>query len=266
MRFVLFISLLILSYPNQAQPKIQVVLLGMYHLNNPGQDVAKVRVDDVLGEKRQAEISQVVDALKAYAPEQIFTEYSAKQQTRVDSLYRVYMAGGRRDKRGEMDQIVFRLANQLDLKPGKIMGVDDTGDFPYDSLMKVANAAGQQALLTEMNRTVTDYTNWFNTYLKEHTVGEVLLALNTPEQYRWDLGGYSNLVSQVGGFDNSVGAYMTAEWYKRNIYTHSHILKRIIPGTKRILVVFGASHAAVFNHLFGLSNRLEVIPLLQVLK
>lgn len=267
MRLILFISLLsILSHPTPAQPKTQVVLLGMYHLNNPGQDVAKVTVDDVLGAKRQAEIRRVVDALKAYAPEQVFTEYSTDQQARLDSLYRVYIAGGRRDKRGELDQIVFRMAGELGLKPGQIFGVDAVGDFPYDSLMNVARSAGQQALLSEMNQTIIDYTGWFNKYLRDHTVGEVLLALNTPEQYRWDLGGYANLVSQVGGLDNSVGAYLTAEWYKRNIYTHSHILKRITPGTKRILVVFGASHAAVFNHLFGLSNRFEVVPLPQVLK
>ncbi len=266
MRLLLFISLIILSHPTLAQPKTRVVLLGMYHLNNPGQDVAKVTVDDVLGAKRQAEIRRVVDALKEYAPEQIFTEYGIDQQTRMDSLYRVYRAGGRRDKRGELDQIVFRMASELGLKPGQIFGVDATGDFPYDSLMKVANGAGQQALLSEMNQTITDYTSWFDKYLRDHTVGEVLLTLNTPEQYRWDLGGYSNMVSQVGGPDNSVGAYMTAEWYKRNIYTHSNILKRITPGTKRILVVFGASHAAVFNHLFSLSNRFEVVPLPQVLK
>jgi len=271
MRLVFFFTLLlILSHPTLSQPhtqsKIQVVLLGMYHLNNPGLDVAKVKVDDVLAEKRQGEIRRIVDALKAYAPEQIFTEYSTSQQTRLDSLYQVYRAGGRRDKRGELDQIVFRMAGELGLKPGQILGVDDTGDFPYDSLMKVANGAGQQALIAEMTRTITTYTNWFDTYLRDHTVGEVILALNTPEQYRWQLGSYSDVCSRVGGLDNSVGAYLTAEWYKRNIYAHSHILKRIAPGTKRILVVFGAGHAAMFDHLFGLSDQFDVVPLTQVLK
>lgn len=271
MRLVLLFSLLLivshrtLSQP-QAAPKIQVVLLGMYHLNNPGLDVAKVKVDDVLAEKRQAEIRRVVDALKAYAPEQIFTEYGTSQQTRLDSLYRVYMAGGRRDKRGELDQIVFRLAGQLGLKPGQIFGVDDTGDFPYDSLMKVANGAGQQSLIAEMTKTITAYTSWFDTYLRDHTIGEVILAINTPEQYRWQLGGYSDVCSRVGGLNNSVGAYLTAEWYKRNIYAHSHMLKRITPSTKRILVVFGAGHAAMFDHLFGLSDQFDVLPLTQVLK
>ncbi len=275
MRLILFFSLLLLlshrmlSQP-QAQPKIQVVLLGMYHLNNPGLDVAKVKVDDVLAEKRQGEIRRVVDALKAYAPEQIFTEYGTRQQTRLDSLYRVYMAGGRRDKRGELDQIVFRLAGQLagqlGLKPGQIFGVDDNGDFPYDSLMKVASGAGQQALLAEMTQSIKTYTNWFDTYLRDHTIGEVILALNTPEQYRLQLGSYSDICSRVGGIDNSVGAYLTAEWYKRNIYAHSHMLKRITPGTKRILVVFGAAHAAMFDHLFGLSDQFAIVPLTQVLK
>lgn len=270
MRLTLFFLLFLIgSHPAlsqaQAQPKIQVVLLGMYHLHNPGLDVAKVKIDDVLAEKRQAEIRRVVDALKAYAPEQIFTEYSTNQQTSLDSLYRVYRAGGRRDKRGELDQIVFRTAGELGLKPGQIFGVDDTGDFPYDSLMKVANGAGQQALLAEMTTTIATYTNWFDTYLRDHTVGEVILASNTPEQYRWHLGSYSDILSRAGGLDNSVGAYLTAEWYKRNIYTHSHILKRIAPGTRRILVIFGAGHAAVFNHLFGLSNQFEVVPLSHVL-
>jgi hypothetical protein len=59
MPLVLFLSLILHSYPIQAQPKTQVVLLGVYHHNNLGQDVAKVKVDDVLGGKQQAEIRRM---------------------------------------------------------------------------------------------------------------------------------------------------------------------------------------------------------------
>ncbi|MBC7892496.1 MAG: hypothetical protein H7Y12_09805 [Sphingobacteriaceae bacterium] len=267
MKFFLTLSLCFgLVFNLVAQQKTQVVLLGVYHLNNPGLDVAKVKVDDVLSEKRQTEIRQIVAALKAYGPEQIFTEFRADEQARVDSLYRVYLAGGRRDKRGETDQIVFRLGQELKLKPGQIFGVDSPTDFPYDSLVKVANGAGQQALLAEMNQPLAEHTRWFNDYLSTHTIGETFLAVNSPEQHRMNLGLYSGLMSRAGGLDNSVGAYLTAEWYRRNIYAHSNILKRIAPGTKRILVVFGSGHAAVFEHLFRLSDRFEVVPVSQVLK
>src|SRR3546814_10410430 len=41
-------------------PQAEFLLLGSYHMNNPGRDVHNTRADDVLSEQRQKEIAEVV--------------------------------------------------------------------------------------------------------------------------------------------------------------------------------------------------------------
>ena len=66
LRCFLFLCLTtLLSQQTQAQPKKQLVLLGTYHFANPGLDVVKVKTDNVLSERRQAEIRAVVERLKS---------------------------------------------------------------------------------------------------------------------------------------------------------------------------------------------------------
>lgn len=52
----------------QTQSKAQVMFLGVYHFNNPNQDVVKSNFPDHLSEKKQQEIAEVLDLLAKFKP------------------------------------------------------------------------------------------------------------------------------------------------------------------------------------------------------
>ena len=57
-----------------ARARAEVLVLGVYHMNNPGRDVFNTEADDVLAPKRQAEIAQVIVALERFRPTKIAVE------------------------------------------------------------------------------------------------------------------------------------------------------------------------------------------------
>ena len=249
-----------------AQPKKQLVLLGVYHFSNPGLDVAKVNTDSVLSNRRQGEIKAVVEALKRYKPDQIFIESLPGQQARIDSQYQQYQQGKLRARTDEVAQLAFRLADALDLGPGQIRCVDSPGDFPYDSLLQVAKATGQQAVLDQLQTQVEGFGHWFNAYLPAHTVRETLRAVNTAAFYRSDLFIYSGILNQVGNAQNTVGSYTAGEWWKRNLAIQGHILRGMADRkAQKGLVIFGAGHVAVLEQLFRLDPRYALISVATVL-
>jgi len=93
-----------------------IMILGMYHMANPGLDAVNVDADDVLLPRRQAEIQHVVNHLASFRPTIIAVE-APYRSTAVPDQYRRYVAGTYALSRNETEQIGFRLAKQLGL-PG----------------------------------------------------------------------------------------------------------------------------------------------------
>src|SRR2546430_15130549 len=54
--------------------RAEVLVLGVYHMSNPGHDIFNMQADDVLAPKRQAEIAQVMAVLKRFQPTKIAVE------------------------------------------------------------------------------------------------------------------------------------------------------------------------------------------------
>jgi len=53
------------------QARAEVMVLGVYHMANPGRDIFNTQADDVLAPKRQREIAQLIDVLKKFHPTKI---------------------------------------------------------------------------------------------------------------------------------------------------------------------------------------------------
>src|SRR6186997_248232 len=70
-----------------AQNEVQVMLLGTYHFANPGQDVIKQDIDDVLQPKRQAELEDLVSRLASWKPDRIAVEQSFSETDTVRARY-----------------------------------------------------------------------------------------------------------------------------------------------------------------------------------
>lgn len=98
------------------------MILGSGHLANPGMDGINYKMDDVLAPKRQREIEQLVTQLKTFQPTKIALEQDPSRNAEINANYQGYLAGTYELKRGEGDQIGFRLAKQM--RHSKLYGVD----------------------------------------------------------------------------------------------------------------------------------------------
>src|SRR5689334_19059083 len=54
--------------------QVQVMVLGTYHMNNPGLDAVDAKADDVLSPERQKQIQDVVTRLAAFKPDKVMIE------------------------------------------------------------------------------------------------------------------------------------------------------------------------------------------------
>src|SRR5512134_1038272 len=92
--------------------RAEVLVLGVYHMSNPGRDIFNMRADDVLAPKRQAEIALVMAALKNFHPTKIAVEGEVGND-RIPNRYADYLAGKHALTHDETEQIGFRLAKEL---------------------------------------------------------------------------------------------------------------------------------------------------------
>ena len=116
-------SLTPLSAPDRAQSaqqvKPEILVVGTYHMANPGRDIFNATADDVLSPKRQAEIAELLTVLKKFRPTKIAIESTVYDDTRKKQ-YADYLAGKHTLTRNEIEQVGFRLAKELKKNPKEI--------------------------------------------------------------------------------------------------------------------------------------------------
>lgn len=222
-------------------PQAEVLVLGSYHMGNPGRDIFNLEADDVLAPRRQAEIRELLEVLARFRPSKIAIEADADHPK--IKQYQDYLAGKYELGRDERDQIGFRLAKELSLP--KIFGIDADGEFPFLAVQNYAKAHEREkeleSLMAQVGKSVQDD----NEYLKSHSVLQMLLRTNSNEAVRRGLAGYA-LLAHFGEAYDYAGARLLTEWYRRNMRIHSHLLNVIEPGD-RVLVIYGSGHLGLLR-------------------
>src|SRR5262245_43078922 len=103
--------------------RAELLFLGVFHFDDKGLDAYKPRFKvDVLAADRQRQLERLAEQLAAFRPTRIAVEATADEQSRLDSLYGGYAAGGALPGPNEIYQLGFRLARLLRLK--KVDAVD----------------------------------------------------------------------------------------------------------------------------------------------
>ncbi|MGZ6144263.1 MAG: DUF5694 domain-containing protein, partial [Myxococcales bacterium] len=141
---------------------VKVMIVGVFHMSNPGHDIHNIQVDDVLAPARQAEIEAVTAGLAKFQPTRVAAEWPAEVTA---ERYPKYLAGTLPPSRNEVVQLGFRLAKAAGLK--EVAGIDADGDFPYEPLQAYAKAHGQSAMLEAQNDAVEAFMQTLNRTLKE---------------------------------------------------------------------------------------------------
>jgi hypothetical protein len=243
MRFasIACVSFCLMAAPAWADDKpIEVMIVGTYHMGNPGLDLHNVKADDVLTPKRQKEIAEVAARLARFKPTVIAVEQQAKDPSDMRlSRYHDYLKGKIKDSRNEVVQLGFRTAGETKLKD--VYGIDVDGDFPFEALAKFAQAHGNTAFLDRANKMGEEAVNAIGEKLKTSTVGGTLRYMNDPKLIEYGNEFYRSTLA-IGRGNDQPGATLEAAWYARNFQICARLVQSAKPGD-RVIVFYGAGHS-----------------------
>jgi len=238
--------------PESAAPRAQVMVLGVYHFDNPNRDYVKSDVDDHLSARRQNEIAQVVDQLAAFKPTKIALE--AVDNGALAQRYEAYLAGSYELKADERDQLGLRLARRIGHT--RVYAVDHELDMDLERVMATAQQTRNGVFLTTFAQAIAEVQAQ-QKRLAALTVGQALAEMNEPAE----LDKVRNLYLQLTRVrlpDAFVGADVLAGWYQRNFRIFANLVPIIEPGD-RVLVIFGAGHAPYLRDLVKSGSDMQLV-------
>lgn len=232
-------------------PPVEVMVVGDFHMSNPGADLHNTKVDDMLSPARQAEIQRVTDALAKFRPTVVAAEWPSGV---VAERYANFVAGGLPASRNEVVQLGFRLAKQTG---ARMIGVDVDGDFPYEAVQAYAKAHGQDAVLAEAETAITAHVAAQDKVLREQGVGPTLRFLNDPVRIARDNAFYRAL-GRIGGGDEQPGVAVLTAWYKRNFAICANLVQAAKPGD-RMVVFYGSGHTFLLRQCVAETPGLKLV-------
>ena len=259
--------------------KPTIMILGSTHLANPGIDVVNIKMDDVLAPKRQRELEQLVQMLKAFRPTKIALEQDEKTHgAEIERNYQGYLEGTYKLKRWEVDQIGFRLAKQMghpklycvDYWPKQNPFFPDDFDLNLIDYPKFAETHDQKHLLpfrpTEGKTTKDEKGARWVEPEKYVPIIDMYIRDNDPEGRRMDHQAYLR-VARIGLDDQYPGAnYVTLIWYHRNLKIFVNLTRITESADERILLIIGAGHAYLIQQFLEESGDYIIESPLKYLK
>lgn len=222
----------------QATPHPEILVLGSYHMANPGHDVHNMPADDVLSPRRQQDLAQLIEVLKRFHPTKIALEAAVGSQ-RVGQEYADYLAGKYTLSRNEIDQLGYRLAKELGHTT--VYPVDEDGDFPYMRVRNYAKANGLADKFTALEASTGRRIQQLGEFLQGHSVLETLEFINADSTAARDVASYFDFVPFGEPYDYA-GPDLLAAWYQRNIRIYRNIVALIDSPNEKILVLYGFGH------------------------
>lgn len=237
----------------QATPPapIEVMVLGVYHMNNPGRDVNNARVDPVTTPEKQAQLAEVARSLARFQPTAIAVERVAPDpSTMLDAGWPAYDPAILTTDSNERVQIGYRLAALAGVD--RVYAVDEQDRegrppyFPYGAVVDWANANGKAEVLAGMNGEVRAFLSQRESDQRTKSVGQLLAEINTPEMAEWNGSHYYRFL-QFGVGDDLPGAELNGRWYTRNALIFAKLMQVARPGD-RIVLMFGSGHAYWLRH------------------
>ncbi len=218
-----------------------LLVLGALHFGNPGRDMVNVEVDNVLADRRQAEIAHLVEELAAWRPTRVAVEWPEAAQAALDEAYAAYRAGDQALSERETEQIGFRLAAELG--HDRVYAVDWNEAAPGEEALydwpAWAASNGQGARVAAIaDPAGYDYLVEFG----EQSIGSWLRTMNEPERIAAAHRVYFDIAA-MGDETAQPGANWVGHWYARNLRIFDNLVDLATSPDDRVLVVYGHGHA-----------------------
>lgn len=217
--------------------------------------------------KRQQELAEVVNHLKAYKPDLILVERLPADQSELDSTYALFVAGKLAltdlpDGRAEEYQLGFVLGKQLGVK--KVVGVNAPGGTSQGILSNGRNielykeeGVRLRSLVTEKYTQIQSGSLSFSDYIRflnqPETIQKVYhLRYMTPA--RVTNGRFTNpdkMVDTAFVDPAYIGAELITVFKNRDYKIYSNIVTtQLAQQAKRILVITGVAHIGSLRSIF----------------
>ncbi len=106
----------------------------------------------------------------------------------------------------------------------------------------------QVALQKKIENDISAFSSEFNKMIDNNASLKELTYWENSEKVRtFSNNFHNNLMVKAGAPDDFNGVYLTAEWYKRNLYMWSFVEKNTTKPNEKVMVLVGSSHAAMFE-------------------
>ena len=265
---LLFSSLLSLS-AHSAEVKdgqsqevpIQIMVIGLEHFANPGQDLINNEFESVLTPRKQAELQDIANNLMRFKPTLVAVEEVTKEPEYIAKDYLDFTLSDLLKEPNETVQVGYRLANMANLK--NVYGIDEQpvdGEpdyFPMDKFFKHLADTGQQEKFTRNFEQVKQELEQFSESHADSTLGEYLAALNKKGSPIISIAFYLEMLKYDQG-EKQPGAEIFGYYMMRNSKIASKLLDVAKPGD-RVVIVYGAGHKTWLEFIFGNMDGVELV-------
>ena len=227
----------------------RIMILGTYHMNNPGLDSVNLNADDVLSERRQAEINELLDKLARFKPTKIAIE-AQYRSTYFPNRYKKYLTGEQKLGRNETEQIGFQLAKRLNLESvypvdfSMYMNglIDSEIEYPKPKPIASPTAANEpKPVQTAPPLSEEDKL------LRRSTVTEFLRYLNGEQRVRENNAQYMQMLLPTDNPAIYAQSDLVTNWYKRNLRIFTNVARITDFGKDRILLIIGSGHLKILR-------------------
>ena len=240
-------------------PKPVLMILGTYHMANPGRDLINLEADDVRTPRRQREIRELVRRLQGFRPTKVAVEVDVRHQQTLDERYRACCEGRREPGPDEVEQIGFRLACALGHPRVYAVDWQEGSGMPEDTdFLTFAKEHGQQALLEAVFAEGERWKAREKAILEKGTVMDLLRHLNQPRVLR-RTHRVSFTIARIGEGGRYSGANWLQAWYGRNLKIFVNLTRLAASPEERILLVIGAGHAYLLEQFARESGFFQVV-------
>ncbi len=242
----------------------KVSVLGVFHFGGSSGDLASMHMADPFGKRRQDDIKELVSQLEAFRPTKILVEYPKERQDRLQERFIKYLAREDSLTVNEIDQVGFRLAENLGLD--QLYAIDYQLDLPGDGLVEYCQRHNKMSEFEDFIKNIQEYVAKENEALDTMRISAYLARTNNDSKDRETNEAYIGNTLNWGDSIDEAGANFAATWWKRNFVILKNIAGTIESKDDRILVIIGAGHRAVLKDLIIDRGDMEYVEVADYLK
>lgn len=253
------------SSPEPQMPKAaSVAVLGTFHFGGSSGDLASMHFKEPFGKQRQAEIRELVTLLAEFKPTKILVEYPVHKAERLQERFQKYLSGEDSLTVNEIDQVGFRLAQQLGHE--RLYPIDYQLDLPGDDLVAYCQKHNKMNEFEAFIQGIQDYVEKEDQVLDTMALPDYLARTNTDEFDRESNEAYIGHTLSWGDSDGEAGAHFAATWWERNFVILKNIAATLENKDDRLLVIIGSAHRAVLKDLILDRSDMEYVEIADYLR